>query len=260
MRIIREAEKMQQLAFRWRKAGKTIALVPTMGALHPGHLSLAEIANKKADCVVMSIYVNPTQFGPREDFKKYPRPFSADLEKCRRAKVDVVFAPARLYADDHSTWVDEEAVSRGRCGGSRPGHFRGVATVVLKLLNLVQPHVAVFGQKDAQQVGVIRRMVRDLNVPVEIVAAPILRDRDGLAMSSRNIYLSPAERERALALPLLLRLAAERRRPEKWLARELGRAGLRVDYAECAEGRLCAAVWVGKTRLIDNIACGAGRG
>jgi pantoate--beta-alanine ligase len=260
MRIIRKAEEMQKLAFRWSKAGKRIGLVPTMGALHSGHLSLVEVARSKADRVVMSIYVNPAQFGPKEDFKKYPRPLSADLKKCRAAKVDAVFVPEHLYAADHSTWVDEEAVSRGRCGRARPGHFRGVATVVLKLFNLVRPEVAVFGQKDAQQVEVIRRMVRDLDVPVKILAAPIVRDRDGLAMSSRNVYLSPEERERALALPLLLRLAAGRPRPAEWLARKLRRAGLRVDYAECMGGRLCAAVWVGKTRLIDNIACAGGPG
>jgi pantoate--beta-alanine ligase len=254
MQVIEDAGKMQALARRWQVAGKKAVLVPTMGALHAGHLALIERAHRLGDRVVVSIYVNPAQFGPREDLARYPRPRRADLARCRQAGVDAVFAPRGLYAGDFSTWVVEERESRGRCGGSRPGHFRGVATVVLKLFNLVQPQAAVFGQKDAQQVDVIRRMVRDLQVPVRIETVETVRDRDGLALSSRNAYLSAGERQKALALPLLLHAAVGRRRPAAWLRRELGRTpGLVLEYVEAVNGRLCAAVRVGKTRLIDNV-------
>ncbi|HEY8967067.1 MAG TPA: pantoate--beta-alanine ligase [Candidatus Methylacidiphilales bacterium] len=254
MRRVTSPESMQRLALRWRKAKGTTALVPTMGALHEGHAELIRRARKKADRVVVSIYVNPTQFGPKEDLSRYPRPLAADLALCRRLGVDVVFNPAQLYAPDHSTWVVEEALSAGRCGASRPGHFRGVATVVAKLFALTQPDFAFFGQKDAQQISVIRRMVRDLAIPVEVIPVETVRDRDGLALSSRNAYLSPAERNRALALPLLLNAAVLQPDPAAWLRTYLTRLpGLDLDYAEAVDGRLCADVRVGKTRLIDNV-------
>lgn len=247
---------MQSLALRWKRRGLCIGFVPTMGALHAGHLRLVEEARKKSDRVVVSIYVNPTQFGPKEDFSLYPRPIQADLKKCKAAGADVVFNPANLYEKDSSTWVTEETCSQGRCGASRPGHFRGVATVVLKLLNIVQPNLAFFGWKDAQQVEVIRRMTRDLHVPVKIVPVEIVRDFDGLALSSRNVYLSEKERQTALALPLLLRLGAIRKNGSRWVFKELNKiAGIKVDYVEEVEGRLCAAIRVGKTRLIDNVEC-----
>jgi pantoate--beta-alanine ligase len=236
----------------WRQAGERIGLVPTMGALHEGHLALIRRARRECDRVVVTIYVNPTQFGPKEDLARYPRPRARDLALCRAEKADLVFAPANLYAPDHSTWVEEREFSQGRDGASRPGHFRGVATVVLKLFNLAQPDRAYFGQKDAQQVEVIRRMVRDLDVPVRIVTVPTVRAKDGVALSSRNAYLSPAERATAATFAQLLKTAAQRG-GAAWLRRELARVpGLRVDYVEVAGGRLCAAVFVGRTRLIDN--------
>jgi pantoate--beta-alanine ligase len=225
-----------------------------MGALHEGHLHLIKKARQRSEIVVVSIYVNPSQFGPKEDFTKYPRTFARDAALCRQAGVDVIFNPANLYLPDHSTWVVEEKIATGRCSRTRPGHFRGVATVVLKLFNLVQPTQAYFGWKDAQQVGVIQRLVRDLQVPIRIIPIETVRDRDGLALSSRNRYLSPLERERALALPLLLHLAVRQKKPVAWLQESLGKCpGIRLDYVEWAEGRLCAAIWVGKTRLIDNL-------
>lgn len=250
---------MQRQAAAWRAAGQTIAFVPTMGALHEGHLRLIRLAKRKANRLVVSIYVNPTQFGPGEDFQRYPRPRARDLALCRQEGVDVVFAPANLYHPDASTTVIERVCSAGRCGRSRPGHFEGVATVVVKLFNIVQPHVAIFGQKDAQQCEVIERVTRDLNLPVKILRAPIVRDRNGLALSSRNAYLSPQDYSIALHLPRILRtvkskpnmtmLARER------LARQmLGRVrGLKVDYVESAGTYLCAAIRVGTTRLIDNV-------
>ena len=245
---------MREQSAVWVRSGATVGLVPTMGALHAGHMEL--IARARAECqvVVVSIYVNPTQFGPKEDFARYPRPEKRDLDKCRRAGVDFVFAPENLYLPDHSTWVEEVDRAMGRDGESRPGHFRGVATVVLKLFNLVRPTRAYFGQKDAQQLEVIRRMVRDLDLPVEIVAVPTVRDADGVALSSRNQFLSPEEREVAVEFARWVQVAARRERDAAaWLRGALMQTrGLRLDYAEVAEGRLCAAVWIGKTRLIDN--------
>jgi pantoate--beta-alanine ligase len=207
--------------------------------------------------VVMSIYVNPSQFGPREDFGRYPRPFREDCRLARAAGVDAVFAPRTLYAADESTRVVERGCSMGRCGPSRPGHFDGVCTVVAKLFLIVQPHTAVFGEKDAQQCDVIARMVRDLCMPVRVVRAPTVRDGRGVAMSSRNRYLSPEEYATAVEFAAALQEEARGgggpRAAEGRLRRRLGRMkGLRVDYVEAAGGRLCAAVRVGKTRLIDN--------
>lgn len=244
---------MQQLSQGWRRAGESIGFVPTMGALHRGHMTLVEKARRENDRVIVSIYVNPTQFGPKEDLNKYPRPRREDLALCRAAGVDAVLAPTTLYSVDFSTWVEETVLSKGRCAVSRPIHFRGVATVVLKLFNIALPDRAYFGRKDAQQVDVIERMVRDLDVPVKVVPVETVRDADGLALSSRNRYLSPEERAHALAFPRLLRQASQQKQPESWLRQALRRvAGVKLDYVELANGRLCAAVWVGKTRLIDN--------
>jgi pantoate--beta-alanine ligase len=254
MKIVDSMAAIQRQGAAWQRKGERIGFVPTMGALHEGHLTLIRRARKECRRVVVSIYVNPTQFGPKEDLALYPRPRRQDLTLCRQEGVDVFFAPENLYLPDHSTFVEEGTVSQGRDGASRPGHFRGVATVVLKLFNLVLPTRAYFGQKDAQQVDVIQRMVRDLDVPVKIVVVPTVRDPDGVALSSRNRYLS--REERAIAVEFALRLQAAARRKGNaaaWLRAALKRLpGLRLDYVELADDRLCAAIFVGKTRLIDN--------
>ena len=254
MKIVDSMAAMQRQSKRWVRSGESVGLVPTMGALHEGHLTLIRRARKECRRVVVSIYVNPTQFGPKEDLAKYPRPRAQDLALCKKEGVDLVFAPDNLYLPDHSTFVEEGVVSQRRDGASRPGHFRGVATVVLKLFNLVRPTRAYFGQKDAQQVDVIQRMVRDLDVPMKIVVVPTVRDPDGVALSSRNQYLSPEERAVAVEFARLLQQAAKRKtNPARWLAQQLKKvAGLKLDYVELIGDRLCAAVFVGKTRLIDN--------
>jgi pantoate--beta-alanine ligase len=266
---------------RWRAmAGGPVVLVPTMGALHAGHASLMEKARKVAGpkgSVIASIFVNPTQFGPKEDLGRYPRPWAADRATCARLGVDAIFYPGaeEMYAVDRSTWVNEEAVSQGLCGASRPGHFRGVTTVVLKLFNIVQADVAVFGLKDLQQCRVIARMVRDLDVPIRLVWGETVREPDGLALSSRNTYLSAGERQQAPALRrgLLAARTAFRQgesraaRLRAIVAREIATAPLgTVDYIEVVDGASLApvprvrkgdaialAVWFGKTRLIDNV-------
>lgn len=277
MRIFREAAELQTFALEAKRSGKIIGLVPTMGYLHAGHASLIDIARKRADLVIVSIFVNPTQFGPNEDLDKYPRDFEHDRALCEEHGVDVIFAPepGAMYAPDASTWVEETVLSKPLCGASRPIHFRGVATVVAKLFNLAQPDLAVFGQKDAQQLLVIRRMVRDLNFPIEIIAAPLVRDADGLALSSRNRYLSAEERQQALVLNRTLRpakLAIERAGIGaiadvlEAVRSTITGAGGRVDYvealdtaslsaptAETQEILLAMAVYFGTTRLIDNI-------
>jgi pantoate--beta-alanine ligase len=248
-----------------------------MGALHEGHMSLVRRSVADNGATVVSIFVNPTQFGPAEDLAKYPRPFEADCRKCEAAGVAIVFAPeaAEMYAKDFSTYVEETRLSRGLCGATRPGHFRGVTTVVAKLFNIVGPDRAYFGQKDAQQAAVIKRMARDLDMGVEIVVMPIVREADGLAMSSRNAYLSAREREEALVLS---RGLAEARRLFEGGERRCGALveavrktiaqapDAKVDYIEAVDaetlegvepirGRtlLALAVFVGKTRLIDNV-------
>ena len=271
MRIFREPAKLQRWAKMRRLAGAKIALVPTMGYLHEGHLSL--IARAKAagaEEIVVSVFVNPVQFGPGEDYEKYPRDEKADLAKCRAAGATAVFfpTPQNMYREGHSVYVVEEDLSRGLCGARRPGHFRGVATVVAKLFNLVRPDVAVFGQKDYQQAQIIRRMVRDLNFDIKILVAPIVRESSGLARSSRNTYLSETERLRAVAISRALAsvaagrsVAAERRR----IIRMLEQAALKVDYVEMVDAEtlrpvkklakgvaVLLAVYDGKTRLIDN--------
>ena len=229
----------------------SIGLVPTMGAFHEGHLSLFRAAREETEIVVVSLFVNPTQFVAGEDFDRYPRDETRDLDLAEHAQVDFLFAPSadEIFPPGFQTWVEVEKLGRGLEGDARPGHFRGVATVCLKLFNLIRPERAYFGQKDAQQAAVIRRLVRDLDVPVEISVLPTVRDVDGLALSSRNVYLSREERERALALPRALAT----RDPEK--ARELLR-DLDVEYVAVANFDpkvLAAAVRVGSTRLIDNV-------
>ncbi|HEY1564160.1 MAG TPA: pantoate--beta-alanine ligase [Gaiellaceae bacterium] len=228
-------------------------LVPTMGALHGGHRALFRAARAENDRIVASLYVNPAQFDDAADLDAYPRDEARDLELAEAEGVDVVFAPAELYPPGFATWVEPEET--GAEGAARPGHFRGVATVCLKLFNLVRPERAYFGQKDAQQVAVIRRLVRDLNVPVEIRVVPTVRDPDGLALSSRNVHLSPADRETALGLPRALASAADQ--PDPVGAARASLNGLDPDYVEVLDlgdaKVLAAAVRVGSTRLIDNV-------
>ena len=232
----------------------SVGLVPTMGALHGGHIALFEAARSECDCVVGSVFVNPAQFGATEGLERYPRDLDADAAVAERAGVDVIFAPdaAELYPPGFQTWVDVEELSRPLEGAFRPGHFRGVATVCLKLFNIVRPQRAYFGQKDAQQAMVLRRMVDDLNLDVELRVLPTVRDADGLALSSRNGFLGPDDRERALALPRALATRDPARAVET-----LHAAGLEPDYVDIlSDGNtrvLAAAVRVGDTRLIDNV-------
>ena len=265
MKIFTEPKKLQNWCRARRLAGKKIALVPTMGYLHEGHLSLIRTAKRKgADEIVVSVFVNPVQFCPGEDYEKYPRDEKADLAKCKAAGATAVFfpTPANMYLDRHSVYVNEEDLSKGLCGARRPGHFRGVCTVVAKLFNLAHPNFAVFGQKDYQQAQVIKRMVRDLNFDLDIVVAPIVREPSGLARSSRNTYLSEKERGMALAISRGLKGL----KSLKGLRGELERAGLKVDYVECVDAEtleprkqvkkgccVLVAAYCGKTRLIDNI-------
>ncbi len=258
-----------------RQAGKSIALVPTMGNLHAGHLSLVSIARETADIVVVSIFVNPSQFVEGEDFADYPRTPDADLHQLQDMDVDIVFMPdvSVIYPADLNTEVTVPALDAIFCGEFRPGHFKGVATVVTKLLNIVQPDAAVFGEKDYQQLLVIRRLVEDLNIPVQIIGAPIVREANGLAMSSRNQYLSAAEREQAASLyQCLQKLALSIKHGEKNYAdmeqqalRELVKAGFKPDYVSIRDADtlasplgdkvvIIAAAWLGKARLIDNVA------
>jgi len=208
MKIIETPFEMKNLSLTVQKSGRRVALVPTMGALHEGHLSLLKIASQQCDFLVMSVFVNPTQFGPKEDFSKYPRPFERDCELAEAAGCDCIFAPkpSDMYPENYSTYISVENITNTLCGESRPGHFTGVATVVNKLFNIVTPQIAVFGQKDAQQVIVIKRMVQDLNMSLQLITAPIIREDDGLAMSSRNVYLSEDERREA---PLICKSLTE---------------------------------------------------
>jgi pantoate--beta-alanine ligase len=232
-----------------------VGLVPTMGAFHNGHVSLFRAARSECDVVVASLFVNPAQFGPSEDLDRYPSDEARDARIAEEAGVDVLFVPSpdEIYPADFGTWIDVGAA--GAEGEARPGHFRGVATVCLKLFNIVRPHVAYFGQKDAQQVAVLRRAVRDLHVPVELRVLPTVRDRDGLAVSSRNVYLSPEEREQAVALPRALVKAREATDPVAAAREELN--GLVPEYVEIVDiggaKVLAAAASIGSTRLIDNV-------
>src|SRR2546422_4772934 len=260
-----------------RKPDNLIGLVPTMGALHAGHEALIQAAREESGAVVVSIFVNPLQFGPNEDYTKYPRPLSQDLESCERHAVDLVFVPSveEMYPLPQLTFTEVTRVSEHLCGASRPGHFRGVATVVLKLFNIVQPDRAYFGEKDMQQLAVIRRMVTDLNLAIEIVGVATVREADGLAISSRNQYLSAAERKAAPVLYRALQDAANRIRSGERDARKIRQAGIavlgneplvRLEYFEIADPdemqpvsgisgpvRIAAAIWIGSTRLIDNV-------
>jgi pantoate--beta-alanine ligase len=276
IRVATSAIDMQSTSLAWRAAGKKIGLVPTMGALHEGHLSLVRAAREKSEIVVATIFVNPTQFGPNEDFGKYPRTLDADLQALSDAGCDWVFVPEReeMYPPGATTMVEPPAVSQPLEGVSRPGHFRGVATIVLKLFNLIPATAAYFGQKDFQQVCVIQHMVRDLNVPIDIIVCPTVREADGLAMSSRNRYLSPAERQQAVALSRALSEAErlvkggehDAAKVRSTMRNILTAAGIeRVDYATVANADTLAEVdqiagpvvaliacFVGTTRLIDN--------
>jgi pantoate--beta-alanine ligase len=276
MIILRDIAEVRSCLGDWQRQGQRVALVPTMGFLHEGHLSLVDEARKRAERVVLSIYVNPTQFGPNEDLDQYPRDFAHDEACCRERGVDAVFYPdnATMYYPDHSCWVTEESLSQSMCGAARPGHFRGVCTVVLKLFNITRCDLAVFGRKDAQQALIIQRMVRDLNMPLEIVVAPLVREADGLAMSSRNKYLSADERQRALSISSGLKQAATRFAAGERQAAALceliqnsiNTAGGKLDYVAAMDrdelrpltnidrpALLAAAAFFGKTRLIDNV-------
>lgn len=278
MRVIRKNSIMQKVADKIREEGKSIGFVPTLGALHQGHLSLMERARRENDILIISIFVNPTQFGPGEDYRRYPRPFGKDRSFARREGVDIIFYPSvsEMYGKEYSTYVEVEKFSKRLCGLSRPGHFRGVASVVCKLFNIVKPNVAYFGQKDYQQLRIIKRMVEDLNMEVEIRECAIVREPDGLAISSRNSYLSSQEREEALSLYRALKCAKSLIKAgssisgvvsemEKIIQRE---SRAKIDYIEIVDpltledvktirpGKkvlVALAVWIGNTRLIDNM-------
>jgi len=252
--------EMQKASAAWQKKGLAVALVPTMGALHAGHAALIRRAAKMADRVVVSAYVNPPQFNSKGDFEKYPKRTLADMKLAAQAGADVLFRPRNLYAPDASTWVEETVLSKGRCGANRPGHFRGVATVVVKLLGIVQPDLAIFGEKDLQQCEMVERVVRDLYFPVRILRHPTVREKDGLPMSSRNLRLNPVQRELAGRWATAVRLAAKKgpRKAPSLLRNLLRRLdGIRLEYAEVVGGQFCAAAWIGKIRLIDHRPCGA---
>jgi pantoate--beta-alanine ligase len=278
MQIITSVLEMQTLAHELRSKGQIIGLVPTMGALHDGHLSLVRLAAERADKVVVSVFVNPAQFAPSEDFNKYPRELEADVAKCESAGADYVFAPPpdEVYPKGYSTYITEERIAKPLEGISRPTHFRGVTTVVAKLFNMCRPDLAVFGQKDAQQVAVIQKMVTDLNFTIDIVIAPTLREPDGLAMSSRNRYLTATQRAEALSISRALfkardMVAAGERRSDRLVAEATHILGqqrrIRVIYvslvdrytmepmkeAEPGRALVTIAVWVDEVRLIDNI-------
>jgi pantoate--beta-alanine ligase len=262
------------------KKGRKIVFVPTMGYFHDGHLSLMKEGRGKGDCLIVSIYVNPTQFGPGEDFERYPRDFKRDKDLAESAGVDIIFSPENneMYPPQYQTFVNVEKVTQNLCGLSRPGHFKGVTTVCAKLFNIVKPHVAVFGKKDYQQLTVIKRMVLDLNMDIEVIGMPTVRERDGLAMSSRNVYLKAEERESALSLSKSLKLAKELYDSGEKSASVIlekvrtfieGHPFVRIDYAKICDtttledvGRLegesvlALAVRISSTRLIDNYVFG----
>ncbi len=277
MKIIKSLKSMRALAQQWRREAQKIVLVPTMGGLHEGHLSLIRRGRKAGDKLVVSIFVNPTQFGPREDYSRYPRTFTADKQKCREGGADVIFCPTAeaIYPDKFDTWVSPDVTGSILEGAARPTHFRGVCTIVLKLFNIVLPHTAVFGQKDYQQCLVVKRMVDDLNLPVRIIVSPIIRAADGLALSSRNAYLSPARRRTA---GVIYRALCEAKKAIKdgktqpaLLTREVrktieGESEFQVEYVEFADPQtlkkqktvqpptvVLVAVRLGGIRFIDNL-------
>ena len=278
MQVVRTIPELQKALAPKRQQGLSIGLVPTMGCLHSGHQALITRAKKESAVVVVSIFVNPTQFGPQEDFARYPRTFAADEQACRESGADIVFAPSTedFYARDASTWVNVGQVSEGLCGKFRPGHFQGVATVVTMLFNAVQPQIAVFGQKDLQQLAVIRRLVRDLHFPIKIIAHETVREPNGVAMSSRNRYLSETEKTKAEAIPKALKLAqslVEKGESDAHRILTAVRENLsslpdfQIQYIEIVncetmapcptikrgECAIAVAGYLGKTRLIDNL-------
>lgn len=280
MKIITSVEDMARTCREVRRSGRVLGLVPTMGFLHEGHCSLIRLARSKADVIVVSIFVNPIQFGPGEDYERYPRDMERDGNLCAKEYVDILFCPeaGEMYDGNHSVYVDESVISRNMCGSSRPGHFRGVLTVVAKLFNIVQPDLAVFGQKDAQQCRVVRQMVRNLNFPVDIITGPTVREPDGLAMSSRNVYLSAEERKSAVCVSQALGLAVHLRETgildagviKDRMTQLISRQSLaRIDYIEIVDqddwqpvktvkssSVVALAVRIGKVRLIDNVMLG----
>ena len=276
MKVINSISEMKQWSDAQRAKGLRIGFVPTMGFLHEGHLSLMRIAKEKSDVLVVSIFVNPTQFAPGEDFDRYPRDFKRDEALCQKEDVSVIFYPSaeEMYPENHRTYVITDQLSQVLCGKSRPEHFKGVTTIVCKLFNIVKPHVAVFGQKDAQQAIILKRMVADLNMDVEMIIAPIVREADGLALSSRNKYLSGKERQEAPVLFKSLETAESElnsvkdhsniKNKMKKLIEENSTG--KIDYIEIVDGETLAeptkqshkilvalAVYFGQTRLIDNI-------
>lgn len=276
MKIIKTVNEIRNIVKSWRKEGLKIGLVPTMGYLHEGHESLIEKASCENDKVVVSIFVNPMQFGPSEDLGSYPRDLNHDSQVCERAGADVIFnpEPSEMYADGFCSFVDMTGLTNGLCGKSRPGHFRGVCTVVNKLFNIIQPDSAYFGQKDAQQLAVIKQMVRDLNIDIEIVGCPIVREKDGLAKSSRNSYLNEKERKSAPVINKALtegqKLLINGERNAENIVRAVtdkinAEPGAKIDYVDVvnlltldkvnrieSSVLVAAAVYIGKTRLIDN--------
>jgi pantoate--beta-alanine ligase len=283
VQIIRQLPGLRERTKLIRESGKSLALVPTMGALHEGHMALVELAKRHADHVIVSIFVNPRQFGANEDLDKYPRAEAADAARLAEAGVTVLWMPpvSEVYPDGFATRVLVEGLADTLCGAARPGHFEGVTTVVAKLFNQARPDIAVFGEKDWQQLVIIRRMARDLDMDVEIVGMPILRDGDGLALSSRNAYLSAGERQTALSLPRTLAETAQAIRKGAGIPAALADAKTAmlaagfssIDYvalvdaasleplaARDREGRLLAAARIGSTRLIDNVPVPKGKG
>ena len=279
MQVVSSIDEMQSLAKELRKQGKTIGLVPTMGFLHEGHLSLVELVRNRTDVVILSIFVNSTQFGIGEDLEKYPRDLTRDLDLCKDRQVDFVFAPeeSQIYPSEYSTFVSEGKVGKGLCGLARPTHFQGVTTICTKLFNLCMPDFVVLGQKDAQQVVVLKKMIADLNFPIEVIVGPIIRDPDGLAMSSRNEYLQPRQREGALALFKSMQAGKQlvdekevtnvERVKSEMISILMQSSVLRVNYVEIVDRRtmqvereiesgrslIVVAAWLNKVRLIDNM-------
>ena len=276
MKIVSTVDDVRKQIKEWKMQGQSVGFVPTMGYLHEGHKSLVDCARKENDRVVVSIFVNPMQFGPAEDLADYPRDLEHDAQICETAGADLIFhpEPEEMYAGDFCSFVDMSVLTEGLCGKTRPVHFRGVCTVVTKLFNIVTPDRAYFGQKDGQQLAVIRRMVRDLNMDICIVGCPIVREEDGLAKSSRNTYLSPEERKAALVLSQAVRLGSELAKTEKDAKKVVlamkdkiqTEPLARIDYVEAVDAlsmqpektleggcMLAMAVYIGKTRLIDNV-------
>jgi pantoate--beta-alanine ligase len=277
MKTIKTIKEMKELSLQTRAEGKTIAFVPTMGFFHEGHLSLMREGRKRGDLLIVSLFVNPTQFGPHEDFKNYPRDFEGDSKMAGEVGTDILFVPeaGEMYPPDHQTLVRVEKVTENLCGRSRPTHFQGVTTVVLMLFEIVMPHVAIFGEKDYQQLVTVQQMVRDLHMSVEVIGMPTVREADGLAMSSRNTYLLPEERKAALSLCRSLQKAKEllqkgEQKADRILQEVKGilqsEPLVKIDYAQICDVRtlkdvdriegdvvIALAAYLGKTRLIDNL-------